>query len=330
MNSSLRGGIPDDPPLVLLINDEEWTARSMESVLKPEGYAVLLAYTGQQGLALAERTRPHLLLIDLQLPDLDGTDLCDRIRQLPTVGHNTPILLFSTGPVSRTQRLAGFRAGAWGFLSHPFDAQELMAQLEPLIMAKRGLDSVLEQSDLDPLTGVYSPQGLARRLQEMSGDMKRSRRPLSCVIVGPSNSRAASHTGGPADTQMAEGSGRPELGPEVTRELVSAIRSVARISDVVARINETDFLIVTPGTDEEGALRLAERVMEVVTDRSSKNPELREVDLYAGCCAVQESSAERLVAPEEFLEKAIKAMGSARNRLARNGGADRILPFDSN
>jgi PleD family two-component response regulator len=330
MNRSHLDGSSNETPLVLLIDSEEWTARSIESILKPEGYAVLLAYTGQQGLELAERTRPHLLLIDLQLPDLEGTDLCERIRRLPSVGHNTPILLFSSGPVSRTRRLAGFRAGAWGFLNHPFDSQELLARFEPLIMAKRSLESAGEQSELDALTGVYSFKGLARRLQEISADTKRSRRPLSCVVVGPSKSGSTKATPALAEAHLGEDLEGREVHHKMTRELGSAIRSVARASDVVARISESDFLIVAPGTNDAGAFRLAERVMEVVAERSAKNVGLQQAELYAGCCAVPGSPTDQAAAPQDFLEKVMEAMEKARHGSARPGGVNRILAFDPN
>src|SRR5438045_2973879 len=67
-----------DMHLALLINDEEWTTRSIESILKPEGYAVLMAYTGRQGFELASRVDADVLLLDLQLPDITGIELCAR------------------------------------------------------------------------------------------------------------------------------------------------------------------------------------------------------------------------------------------------------------
>ena len=104
-------------PLVLLIEDKEWTARSLESILRPEGYAVLRAYTGSQGLELASKIRP-----------------------------STPILVFNSGALTRQDELDGFRAGVWGMISSPFNPQELLARLVPLIAAKRDMDAALESS----------------------------------------------------------------------------------------------------------------------------------------------------------------------------------------
>src|SRR5579864_9776616 len=63
---------PSRPPLVLLANDQEWSARSLESILGPNGYAVLRAYTGKQVLDLARSAQPDLVIMDIRLPDMDG------------------------------------------------------------------------------------------------------------------------------------------------------------------------------------------------------------------------------------------------------------------
>jgi DNA-binding response OmpR family regulator len=172
-------------PLVLVINDEEWTTRSIESILKPHGYAVLMAYTGRQGLELASKIRPDILLVDLRLPDVTGIDLCARLRELPTVRPSTPMLLFTSGSIDRAERLAAFRSGAWGVLQPPFNPEELLAQLAPFAAAKQDADTAFDTSHLDPLTGFYNMRGLLRRVVEITADTARSRRPLACVALGP-------------------------------------------------------------------------------------------------------------------------------------------------
>ena len=70
-------------------------------------------------------------------------------------------------------------------ISSPFNPQELLARLVPLIAAKRDMDVALESSFVDPLTGFYNIRGLMRRITEISADTSRSGRPLACVVLGP-------------------------------------------------------------------------------------------------------------------------------------------------
>jgi len=279
-------------PLVLVINDEEWTTRSIESILKPRGYAVLMAYTGRQGLELASKIRPDVLLIDIRLPDTTGADLCAQMRLLPTIRPSTPILLFTSGSVTRGDRLAAFQAGAWAVLQPPFHPEELLAQLDPFIAAKRDTDSALETSHMDPLTGFYNMRGLLRRVVEISADTARSHRPVACVALG---------NGGEGYTQ------------ETTRRLGNILLSVTRLSDSVGRIGEDDFLILAPGTDHEGAAHLVERIIEAVKEGASDDITLRQLQLKAGFHAAEGGAESDTLVPEELLRRATEALREARS-----------------
>jgi two-component system, cell cycle response regulator len=283
-------------PLVLVINDEEWTTRSIESILKPRGYAVLMAYTGRQGLELASKIRPDLLLVDLRLPDTTGTDLLARLRELPTVRPSTPMLLFTSGSMDRSERMAAFRAGAWNVMQPPFNPEELLAQLDPLIAAKRDSDQAFETSHLDPLTGFYNMRGLLRRVVEITADTARSRRPLACVALGP-----------------VKTNGNDEAIPEeFARSLGNILLSVTRLSDAVGRMGDDDFVIVAHGTDEEGAARLVERIAGAAREGSERDPGLRHLKLRAGYYAARGEGSDTVV-PEELLRRATDALRKAQS-----------------
>src|SRR3954454_25397205 len=90
-------------PLVLIANDQEWSARSLESILGPAGYAVVRAYTGQQALERARTTQPDLVILDAQLPDIHGFEVCRSLRADSRLGATTPIVITTSGPSGRTQ-----------------------------------------------------------------------------------------------------------------------------------------------------------------------------------------------------------------------------------
>lgn len=307
-------------PLVLLINDEEWTTRSIESILKPEGYAVLRAYSGKQGLELASRIRPDLLLVDFRLPDITGIDLCSRLRDLPTIRPSTPILIFTSGSLRRQDELEGFRAGAWGMLSPPFNPEELVARLAPLVAAKRDADAALEASFLDPLTGFYNIQGLMRRVSEVSADTFRSHRPLACVVLGP---RIEEETDSAELDLQAVSRLR-----DATRDLGAMLVSTTRSSDALGRIGHSDFVIVAPGTDQAGALRLAERLLERIEGSGvTDSPGAAHLDLRAGLYSVSGDEAAAVI-PEELLRRATLALRKAQAPASPAGS--RIRAFEAN
>src|SRR6478752_10797833 len=92
-------------PLVLIANDQEWSARSLESILGPSGYAVLRAYTGRQVLDLVRTTQPDLLIVDVRMPVMSGIDICRTLRDDPRFSASTPLIVTTSGPSERSERL---------------------------------------------------------------------------------------------------------------------------------------------------------------------------------------------------------------------------------
>jgi len=311
-----------DTSLVLMVNDEEWATRAIESILKPEGYAVLMAYTGAQALELASKIRPDLILVDLRLPDVTGIDLCARLRRLPTVRDSTPILLYTAGSVDMKVRMQAFRAGAWGLLRHPINPQELLAQLRPYVAAKRDVDAALAASDLDPSTGFYNMQGLLRRGREMTADVGRSQRPLACVVLGPSRPRSEADIDADPDAD-SDPIAEDEREAEVSRTLGQILLSLTRISDAVGRSGSSDFVILAPGTDQSGAQQLAERITRAVEQGAAAGEDqLLGIHLKAGLYAVSGTEPDTVI-PEELLRRASAALQAARSE----GNGKRVYPF---
>src|ERR1044071_5555379 len=171
------------PPLVLIANDQEWSARSLESILGPQGYAVVRAHTGRQAIDLAWRTRPDAILIDSGMPDIGGLEVCRLLRRDARFSPSTPIIVPTPGPSARTERLEAYRAGAWEYCTEPIDTDALLLKLENFIASKRELDQCHDDSLLDRETGLYNVRGLTRRAQELGADASRRQAPLACVAV---------------------------------------------------------------------------------------------------------------------------------------------------
>lgn len=297
--------VPAEPsltPLVLLVDDQEWTSRSIESILRPKGHVVLKAYTGRQALDLVQKVSPDVILVDFHLPDLDGIDVARELRRAPTVHAVTPLLMISAATVGRAERLEALGAGAWDILHHPVDPGELVLRMETLVRAKQEADRIREEGLTDPGTGFYNARGLLRRAQEISADAIRFERPLACIAFGPEWLDRAVTTEDPeAVDHFAEG-------------IAEALRSVTRVSDTVGRLASGEYVVVAPGTDRDGAVRLADRVLGMVQDAARISTELApipldEVRLRAGFYA---TAASEPVNPEDLLFKATMALRRAQ------------------
>ena len=120
--------LPAPPALVLIADGVEWSARAYESVLGSGGFAVLRAASARQALAQARAAAPDVVLVNADLPDQPGAELCRAFRDEGALGASTPVFLTCASALAREGRLAALRAGAWDVLTLPLDAVELLVR----------------------------------------------------------------------------------------------------------------------------------------------------------------------------------------------------------
>ena len=113
---------------VLIIEDERRYRDLLEMNLARRGYRVLGAPDGLSGLNLLESDAPDLVILDLMLPDLDGYEVCRRIREYSAV----PIIML-TAKAEEAHKVRGLRLGADDYVTKPFSAEELLARLEAVL-----------------------------------------------------------------------------------------------------------------------------------------------------------------------------------------------------
>jgi DNA-binding response OmpR family regulator len=131
---------------ILVIEDEKNFARFIELELKHADYGVSLAYDGRTGLSLALQEEWDVILIDIMLPEMNGTEVCRLIRMV----KNTPIIML-TARDSLSDRVSGLDNGADDYLAKPFAIEELLARLRAILRrAEEQVDSktVLMLGDL--------------------------------------------------------------------------------------------------------------------------------------------------------------------------------------
>jgi diguanylate cyclase (GGDEF)-like protein len=298
-------------PLILIANDQEWSARSLESILGPNGYAVVRAYTGQQALERARTSQPDIIILDAQMPDMHGFEVCRSLRSDPRFSSTTPIVITTSGPSGRTQRLEAYRCGAWEFLGQPLDGEALLLKLGTFLESKRQVDILREENLLDSGTGLYNMRGLARRAREIGADATRRREALACVVFAPEADLDDDDAG---DDELAR----------MSDQVGAVLREVGRVSDAIGRLGTTEFAVIAPATGTDGALRLVDRLGGAVeATRIPVRGGERSVRIKAGYCAVPDF-ADAAVDATELLLRATTALRDLKMR----GDGDRIRAFE--
>jgi putative two-component system response regulator len=132
---------PQAPHGVVLVADDEHENRALfVRLLSVEGYGVLTAADGVSALAALERHRPDVIILDVQMPGIDGFEICRRIKLNPAT-RLTPVVMV-TGLNERENRIKGINAGADDFIVKPFDTEELRARVRSLIKLKHYTDDL--------------------------------------------------------------------------------------------------------------------------------------------------------------------------------------------
>jgi PAS domain S-box-containing protein len=126
--------LPVGPSRVLIVDDERDNRQLLEVMLRPEGFELLTAASGEEALALVAQHHPDLILLDIMMPGLDGYQVTSRIKADPAT-RNIPIIMV-TAFDDRHARMLGLNAGAEDFLSKPVDRAELSVRVRNLLRLK--------------------------------------------------------------------------------------------------------------------------------------------------------------------------------------------------
>jgi diguanylate cyclase (GGDEF)-like protein len=292
--------------LVLLAEDRDERTQWLVRVLEEAEYAVLRERTARHAGERARTAHPDLIIIAADLPDESGVALCRGLRGDPRITSSTPIFLTFPTPPTREQRLAALRAGVWECVAPPHDPHELILKANAYVRAKRDADRMHAEGLLDPQTGVYNRQGLARRARELAAQAFREHGALACVVLAIDRNWGGVGTG----NEAAEAVGRD----------VHVLHATARRADVIGRLGPTEFAVLAPGTDAVGARRLAERLAGSL-QVAAQGPQADTSAIPgAGVRVGYDAVANVGYAPFEPVELLVRAAAAVRTGKAEGGG----------
>jgi putative two-component system response regulator len=136
-------------PKILIVDDDSTARMAIEGLLASEPYDLYFASNGPDGIASAIALRPDLILLDVMMPQMDGFEVCRRIRSIPDISE-VPILLI-TSLDDLSSRVSGLHAGADDFISKPYNSVELFARLQTILRLNRYRRIAEQQSALENL-----------------------------------------------------------------------------------------------------------------------------------------------------------------------------------
>ncbi len=130
---------------ILIVEDDRHIVALVRYIMEREGYEVAAARDGVEGLEMAREFLPDLVILDLNMPRMDGVEMCRRLK-----AEQNPLVIFLTVHTERSAVSRGYRAGADDYMVKPFELDDLLARVKVLLARRsQGLPTAAPPSDLD-------------------------------------------------------------------------------------------------------------------------------------------------------------------------------------
>ncbi len=246
---------------ILVVEDSAVYRKLIGDQLRSWGFGVTLAESGCEALRIVGQPEaPKLVLLDWVLPDLEGIEVCQRIRKAGAAGPYVYIILL-TSKEGRQNMLDAMQAGVDDYLVKPFDELELKARL---LVGKRILDlqeelvsareSMRHDATHDGLTGLMNRRAILAMLQRELERARRERKPVGVILGDIDHFKIVNDTLGHL------------FGDETLREIGRRLRTQLRVYDSVGRYGGEEFLMILPNCDLPNTLLRANDLREIIAN----------------------------------------------------------------
>jgi diguanylate cyclase (GGDEF)-like protein len=236
---------------VLVVDDEPDKRMLLSFALEQEGYEVLTAADGVEGLAAVAERQPDLIVTDVMMPRMDGYEMVRRVRSDPRTRF-IPVIIQSAARSQAQDVRLGSEVGALGYITDPTDIDLLRARARTLLEFKQYLDSCEEAAFTDHLTGLANRRRFERLFAREVERTLRYGHPFCLLLIDVDRFKEVNDQYG------------HDAGDEALRTVGNVIRAGTRGIDVGARIGGDEFAVILPETSLARGLEVAERLRAAI------------------------------------------------------------------
>jgi diguanylate cyclase (GGDEF)-like protein len=237
---------------ILVIDDDVGIHRAVEKRLDGVVDEVLKADSPIKGLQLAIQELPDVILLDINMPHIDGFKVCRNLQENP-VTHDIPIL-FLTADHNQNNLAKALDAGASDYISKPFNAIELEARVRVALRTKQMVDLLRERARIDALTGLNNRAAMDDALLAATSAFHRTHQPLALMMLDLDHFKQINDTYGHG------------VGDEVIRKVGASIRAGCRPYDIACRFGGDEFGVILAQTESVSVELIAGRILAAISD----------------------------------------------------------------
>jgi two-component system cell cycle response regulator len=248
---------------VLIVDDAPDTLEIIQTLLHYEGYDVITASTGEEGVKKAEEEKPEVILMDINLPGIDGNEALKRIRQI----NPLQCILMLTAFVTVENAIQALKEGASDFLKKPFENDHLIHMVNQALEKSRSLkekekleEEIRRLSITDDLTGLYNHRHFFKTLESELARLNRQKTSLSLLMLDLDNFKRYNDLYGHLE------------GDRVLRKTGEIINhTIRRNVDSGYRYGGDEFATLLIGASLDQALTIAERIRSSIEKAGFQN-----------------------------------------------------------
>lgn len=286
---------------VLIVDDAPDTLEIIQKLLHFEGYEVITARTGEEGVKKVEDEKPEVVLMDISLPGIDGNEALKRIRRI----NPNQFVIMLTAYATVDNAIQALKEGAQDFLKKPFENEHLIHIVNQCFDRYRTLkekekleEEVRRLSITDDLTGLYNHRHFFKTLEVEISRLRRQKTSLSLLMFDLDNFKRYNDLYGHIE------------GDKVLKRIGEIIKNSIRNNvDTGYRYGGDEFAVILIGASLEQALSIAERIRS-----SIENSGFRSITVSIGLAEYEEP-----LELEAFVKMADDAM-----YVAKNSGGNRV------
>lgn len=292
-------------PRLLVVDDEPANVQVLYQALAAE-HQVLVATHGEQALRLAHDKQPELILLDVVMPDMDGHEVCRRLKADPAT-RDIPVI-FVTAHSDESEETRALDAGAVDFIAKPVNPRIVLARVRTHLTLKQQADVLRQLAFLDGLTGLFNRRGFDQRLHAEVERAARNGQPLALVMADVDHFKRFNDRHG------------HQAGDDCLRRVGAALAAgLNRSADLLARYGGEEFAAILPETDLAGAGALGESIRRAIQAKEllkrSTNEKLGRVTASFGIAQFRRDDT-----PSSLIERADRCLYGAKH-----AGRNRVL-----
>jgi diguanylate cyclase (GGDEF)-like protein len=299
-------GAEEKKPCVLIVDDSPDVHRLLRARLRQEDVEIISASNGQEAIQMAQDIVPAIILLDLDMPGMDGFEVLRALKD-NRLTVEIPVIMLS-GLQATQDKVTAFELGAVDYVTKPFEFTELRVRLRSALKLHKLVQLLSDRARVDGLTSLWNRAYFDERWQEEFSRVSRNSRPLSIAIFDVDHFKSVNDTfGHPAGDAVLAGLGK-------------LLRREGRTSDIACRYGGEEFCMIMPDTKPQDAVVLCERIRKgLEASVWQRHPE-RKVTMSVGIAGITEAttlSAQQVI--DEADQNLYQAKRTGRNRIFMAG-----------